>query len=195
MQTLRKERIQKFREIICKSEIYMQCRLDIDDLEAEVNEICAALADAAESRTERKNVAGIEAAIFQDRPVVAADLPDKTEHSAIMAFESAFGITSSSWAGKWYSGKPEWTRLRKWVVETWKERPACFEEYVTFKKGDGKYLGLMDVTQIARNPENFYTSWDVFVRDTGKVEQPQYQKYVEKEGDYVPNKLPKPRIG
>jgi hypothetical protein len=169
--TLRKERIQKFEKIvsvwIADSPAIEDVILDSTILEEEITKLSVLLADAAESRTERKtDIPGIEAAIFQDRPVVAADLPDKTEHSAIMAFESAFGITSSSWAGKWHSGKPEWTRLRKWVVETWKERPTCFDEYVAFKKGDGKYLGLMDVTQIARNPENFYTSWDVFVRET-----------------------------
>jgi hypothetical protein len=118
-------------------------------------------------------VTTIETAIQADLPVTDEIMDKlKVQSAAIMAFESAFGITSTSWAGKWYSGKPEWTRLRKWVVETWKERPTCFEEYIAFKKGDGKYLGLMDVTQIARNPENFYTSWDVFVRDTGKVAQP-----------------------
>ncbi len=53
MTTLRRERIQKFREIICKSEIYMQCRLDIDALGDELSMLVAALADAAESRTEK----------------------------------------------------------------------------------------------------------------------------------------------
>jgi hypothetical protein len=180
MQTLRRERIQKFREIILKSEIYMQSRIDVDELEAEVNEICAALADAAESRTERKTdeyVTTIEAAMQAGVPVTDEIMDKlKVQSAAIMAFESAFGITSTSWAGKWHGGKPEWTRLRKWVIEVWKERHTCFEEYVAFKKGDGKYLGLMDVTQIARNPENFYTSWDVFMRDAGKVEQSPQEK-------------------
>lgn len=52
-QTLRKERRRKFRELICKSEIYMQSRLDVDTLDEELNELCKLLADAAESRSER----------------------------------------------------------------------------------------------------------------------------------------------
>ncbi len=52
-QTLRRQRIQKFREIICNSEIYMQCRLEVDALGDELGMLVAALADAAESRTEK----------------------------------------------------------------------------------------------------------------------------------------------
>jgi hypothetical protein len=168
MQTLRRERIQKFTDILKKEDQGYHST-------TWCMRVAELLADAAESRTERKTgeyVTTIETAIQAGVPVTEEMLDKlKVQSAAIMAFESAFGITSTSWAGKWHGGKPEWTRLRKWVIETWKERPTCFEEYIAFKKGGGKYLGLMDVTQIARNPENFYTSWDVFMRDAGKVEQ------------------------
>jgi len=52
--TLRKERRLKFRELITASEIFMQCRLDAESLDAELTELVDALADAAESRTEKR---------------------------------------------------------------------------------------------------------------------------------------------
>jgi len=52
--TLTRERRKKFEAIICQSEIYMQCRLGIDELALELEELVNKLAEAAESRTERK---------------------------------------------------------------------------------------------------------------------------------------------
>lgn len=134
-------------------------------------------------------ITSIESAIYADVPVTDEIMDGlKTQSAAIMAFESAFGITSSSWAGKWHSGKPEWTRLRKWVVGVWQERPACFDEYVAFKKGDGKFFGLMDATQIARKPDDFYTSWDVFVRECAPpVEHTSNYYQPEDDSQFVPN--------
>lgn len=189
MQTLRRQRKQQFEKILLEEKIYSTSQEDRERL-------LSKLLDAAESRTERKTddlkgeyITSIETAIQADVPVTNEIIDGlKTQSAAIMAFESAFGITSSSWAGKWHSGKPEWTRLRKWVVGVWQERPTCFDEYVAFKKGDGKFFGLMDATQIARKPDDFYTSWDVFVRECAPpVEHTSNYYQPEDDSQFVPN--------
>ena len=171
MTTLRRERIQKFREIVCKSEIYMQCRLDIDALEDELGMLLSALADAAASRTE---VRGIEAAMFGERKVTESDLPIGDE--ALKAFERDLQCPGSwSWYPAKSSDEPAWKSLREFVVKTYQSDPKAFEKYYTWAR-DPFSRGAKLPIHIRQDPTCFEYAWQAYqaanpgqVNSTGKV--------------------------
>lgn len=143
--TLRKERIQKFRDIICRSEIYIQCRLDIDALADELSMLCAELADAAESRTERKtdetqpHYGTAYNRGEQEKPdklkamLDMVSFPGAKESAKMDALLSAYGVAFTV-----NSETAEWKKLAKHAISEQKAKgwePAVFIEWVKKQNG------------------------------------------------------------
>jgi len=84
------------------------------------------------------------------------------EAEAVAAFESAWGL-STTWS-EWWDIKPEWKRLREFVVARYTEDAAAFRKYVAWYDERGKFGGGVNPTQIRRSPGIFYTAWDMFKR-------------------------------
>ena len=188
-QTLRRERIQKFAKIIQSSRIWKLANDSISPFETntlcdDLSELAELLADAAESRGEKKTdetkgkyqLQGIEAAMFGDRPVTEQDLPvwEIREKDAISAFESALGVPAN-W--NWYPAKsteePTWRDFRKFLVEKYEADPQAFNRYNTWR--NQPYVrGAMSNTDIKRFPGNFPTSWSDF-EGTTKPSEPKSQ--------------------
>jgi hypothetical protein len=187
MQTLRRERKQRFEVILLEEKIYPT---STDDRER----LLTKLLDAAESRSERKTdetkgkyIAGIEAAIWQGRPVTEADLLGGTESLALQAFERDMQLPAS-W--EWYPAKQtkerEWRLLREFVVKTYAADPKAFEKYNTWR--NQPYVkGAKSNTQIKDYPADFEVSWSDFLRANPQTtDRPEYQPYVEEKKNYVP---------
>lgn len=149
--TLRKERREKFMAILMKYYVGIN-----DDV---INE----LLDAAESRTERAQVLGVEAAMFADRPVTAEDFPQAAEDAALKAFERDMQC-AGSW--QWYPAKASdekaWKALREFVVKVYRtEGEKAFEGYFTWARQPYS-RGAMTALAIKRNPADFELSWAAY---------------------------------
>jgi hypothetical protein len=172
MTTLRRERIQKFIEIIQKSELYDECLLHwqekyLDDI---TESLAESLADASISRSEQEVkdpiVLGIEAAILSGRPLIESDIqPARNEHNALIAFESAFGVTHGNIG--WHGVKKEWTRLRKFLTDLHLKDSDCFKKYRAWYDSTGKFKKAYGVMDLKRDPDGFALSWDMFMSEVG----------------------------
>lgn len=169
--TLAKERREKFEAVILASELYAMAEEDQfagkEERANAVKILAAALAEAAQSRTEVK---GIEAALFGERPVTASDLPVGDE--ALKAFERDMQCPGS-WS--WYPAKstdePAWKSLREFVVTLYQSDPKAFEKYYTwaiqpFSRG-AKTLG-----QIRFDPTCFEYAWQAYQAANPQAETP-----------------------
>jgi len=108
MQTITRERRQKFEAILLEEGIYPTSKVDRD-------RVIEKLLVASASRSE---VRGIEAAIFGDRPVTEEDMEEKTIREACNEFESALGFGQLPW-----DSTADWTSLRKYVVTLYQSDP------------------------------------------------------------------------
>ena len=177
--TLRKERKEKFTEIL------MKFYVGVND------GVLEELLDAAESRSERKTdetpgeyqIPGIEAAMFGNRPVTKDDLDPEAE--ALKAFETALHLPGN-W--QWYPGKSTdekaWKELRAFVVKLYRmEGVKAFEEYYTWSIQPYS-RGAMTVLGIKRNPGDFEASWAAF-----KASAMFAKKTDETRGEYRPGRI------
>ena len=134
MTTLRRERRQKFREIICKSEIYMQCRLDIDALGDELGMLVAALADAAESRTEKADPPAPKPEVDKVAAWLAmSQYPGAKREARTDALLSYFAETLRR-----TTTSKEWLDFAKWVDNRQQkhgEKAQVFVEWLRGQKG------------------------------------------------------------
>lgn len=189
--TLRKERREKFLEIL-KKHFPQETGLVLIDIADE-------LAAAAESRSELR---GIQAAMFGDRPVTEADLDPTGEDPALKAFEEAMR-TPGNW--NWYPAKTSdekaWRDLREFVGKVYREEgKRGFEEYFTWSIQPYS-RGAMSVLAIKQNPGNFPASWAAFkasARYAKKTdeERPEYKKFVPEEKNHVsrPDHIKRPNF-
>lgn len=118
--------------------------------------------------TRGKYITGIEAAIWQGRPVTEADLPDSTESQALQAFERDMQLPAS-W--EWYPAKSSdekaWRELREFVIATYGRDQKAFERYHTWR--NQPYVrGAMSNLAIRQNPANFETSFSDFLQSEKK---------------------------
>ena len=172
--TLRKERREKFLEILRKH-FPNETGLVLVDIAED-------LADAAESRSE---VRGIEAAMFADRPVTGDDFDPTGEAEALKAFETALHLPGN-W--QWYPGKGSdekaWKELRAFVVKLYRlEGVKAFEEYYTWSIQPYS-RGAMTVLGIKRNPGDFEASWAAF-----KASAMFAKRTDETRGEYRPGRI------
>lgn len=156
--TLTAERKEKFLEILEK---WYQDNPPSEDATEFNKNVAAELAEASLSRTERApQIKGIEAAMFSDRPVTEADLPNI--QGAQIAFESAFGFGTLPW-----DTKKEWQKFSKWVATTHQRDPKAFVDFVAWRDDAGKYKGAMTNTAIRRDPQMFMdTGFPTFLAHT-----------------------------
>jgi hypothetical protein len=160
MQTLRRERIQKFTALLMEHNAHPNF--------ITVAQLAGLLADAAESRAERKTDEtpgsyGIDWAMAGNRKVTEADLTDKAERLALTAFETALGLPGN-W--QWYPSKSsieaEWRALRKFLTAEYAKDAGAFGRYAEWAAGDGRFKGAMSNPKIRSNPELFEASWSEF---------------------------------
>lgn len=209
MTTLRRERVQKFREIIREwvgnSPAIISITGNNEIFNVQIEKLAESLADASISRSEQEAelghikatdipsdkpiIKGIEYAIFEGRPIIQADIdPAKNEHNALVAFETAFGITNGRIA--WYGVKKEWTRLRKFLTDLHLKDSDCFKKYRAWYDSTGKFKKAYGVMDLKRDPDGFALSWDMFISEVGnsnQTERPEHQKFVpEDNSQFVP---------
>ena len=162
MTTLRRERRQKFAEIIRKA-VYDYYKAYMD--ESEVQRIAAELSDAAESRTEKLTPAEVpdnyplEWYIQHGLPI-PPHLIDQNQMAAnaVNEFESKLGFSSLPW-----DSTAEWQKFKKWVIATYSGRLTAWEDYSDWRKAKGKY-DAMSNKQIRMNPSVFMdTGWPSFL--------------------------------
>lgn len=181
-QTLRKERRRKFISILSEFGAIQHPILGEQDAEQLCTwreKLAELLADAAESRSERKtdetkgryNVKGIEAAMFADRQVTDDDLQHEhaREKAAIDAFEKALGIPAN-W--NWYPAKTSeaatWRQFRAELVKLYEADNKCFEKYQTWRKTP--YVkGAVSNSTIQRFPQNWMTYWSDYCASSGMM--------------------------
>ena len=153
MTTLRRERRQKFADIIRKA-VYAYYGAYMD--ESEVERIAAELSDAAESRTEKLTPAKVP----DDYPLewyvqhglpIPPQLIDQNQMAAnaVNEFESKLGFSSLPW-----DSTAEWQKFKKWVIATYSGRLTAWEDYSDWRKAQGKY-DAMSNKQIRMNPSVF----------------------------------------
>lgn len=112
-------------------------------------------------------IKGIEASIYEGRPTTQEDIdPAKVEYLALIAFETSFGVnTKKGQILHWYARKPEWTKLRKFVVELYQNDSQCFEKYKVWRKTP--YVsGAVSLKGVQSNPLSFMASWVAFTEAT-----------------------------
>lgn len=112
-------------------------------------------------RVKKEDLKGIQAAIFGDRPATQEDIDfEKPEHSALVSFEAAFKIENGNIP--WHKTKPEWTRLRKKLVEKHQSDPDYFKKYLIWYNDTGKFVGGQNVQQLRRDPAGFILALNIF---------------------------------
>ena len=78
------------------------------------------------------------------------------ESQDLLAFEASFGVnTEKEQMLAWYGRKPEWTKLRKEVVELYQADMQCFEKYkvwrlTTYVKGAVSLKDVLEPTCTGR---------------------------------------------
>jgi hypothetical protein len=204
MQTLRRERKQKFNKIIsvwvADSPAITDVTGDALLLEEEIGKLSELLANASisegEKRTDEERAiykttkedlakTSVEAAIFGGLEVSQETVDrEKFERAATSAIEAAFGITRP-W--DWWNIKKEWRDLLKLVVDEFRTDSEVFKRYVAWYDDKGKFAGGMNATQIKRDPDLFSTAWDMFKRQDKPASTPQYKPLPEDKNIYVPN--------
>jgi len=122
----------------------------------------------------KNTISGIEAAMLQGRPVTEEDVnPAQTEHNALVSFEDAFKIENGNIP--WFKTKPEWTSLRKKLVEKYLTDHDYFKKYQIWYNDNGKFSGGMNVQQLRRDPEGFLLALNIFEatsEETTKTDRP-----------------------
>jgi hypothetical protein len=185
MQTLRRERKQKFTKIIAvwirDSPAILEINQDVLILEEEIVKLAVLLADAATSDGERRTdeekrpyLAGIEASIFSGRPTTQEDIDatNGNQQTALDAFQIALQ-TPLNW--NWYPAKTTdektWRDFRKFICDEYAKDNKCFAKYQTWRTQPYS-RGAMSNLAIKRNPENFPASWsDFLASDSGDGKQ------------------------
>ena len=118
------------------------------------------------------------------------------EQAALAEFEKAFGFGTLPW-----SGKGTWETFRKFVIKLYSENLNAFNEYVDWRKNDGKYTAYSN-RKIRENPQQFIdTGWPEFCASktlsSPTPTRPEYRNIVqeldEKFKNAVPNPFSKPR--
>lgn len=122
-------------------------------------------------RIPENTITGIEASMFQDRPTAQEDIdPLRNQTLALLAFEEAFKVENGNIA--WFKAKPEWTRLRKKLVDAHLKDNNYFKKYVVWYNEQGKFKGGMNVQQMRRDPDGFVLAMNLFEADnTAKPEE------------------------
>ena len=172
--TLRKQRLEKFLEILKKH------------FPEATGLVLIGIAEELETASlSRSEVRGIEAAIFAGRPVTEEDMEEKTIRAACNEFESALGFGSLPW-----DSTADWTQLRKFVVKVYQTNPQEFRKFEEWRKGEGKYQGCTNKS-IRENPSIFIdTHHPTFKASTAMYKtdetRPEYKPFVPEERNYVP---------
>lgn len=124
---------------------------------------------------QENTISGIEAAMFQGRKVTEEDInPVKVERETLFSFEAAFKIENGNIP--WFKTKPEWTRLRKKLVEKHQSDPDYFKKYLIWYNDAGKFSGGMNVQQLRRDPEGFILALNIFDGAIGVGDQSTIQE-------------------
>lgn len=181
-QTLDRERRQKFDKIIlawiADSPAITDVTGDESLLSEETEKLAVLLVAAARSRTEiqaeEKKPDIVDAILEQDAKA-------KTQHDTLAAFEVAFKLDPGNIA--WFNQKPEWTRLRKKLVEKYLTDPDYFKKYHKWYTEEGKFAGGMNVQQMRRDPDGFVLALNIF--EAASVEIPQNPEREEGKGFYA----------
>jgi len=79
---------------------------------------------------------------------------------ALLAFEAAFKIENGNIP--WFKNRPEWTRLRKKLVEKYLIDKDYFKKYLIWYNDTGKFAGGMNVQQLRRDPDGFLLALNIF---------------------------------
>jgi len=120
--------------------------------------------NTTENTSNPSQIKGIEAAIWQGRPVTEDDIdPYKSEREALVAFETALHLPGN-W--EWYPAKTtqakEWAQLREFVKKQYSQDPGQFEKYHRWR--NEKYArGAMSNRAIKAAPADFQASWSDFL--------------------------------
>lgn len=121
-----------------------------------------------DTNTQKSNILGIEASIYQNRPTTQEDIDSgqRATTIALIAFETAFKVTNGLIT--WYSPKSGWKELRACLTAAYKDDRECFGKYVEWSKdpNGGKFGKSFTVNQLRRDPHGFIVSWSLFVADT-----------------------------
>jgi len=211
-QTLTAQRREKFTKIIEQSELYAECNLQWNDayLETGVKAVVEQLIEASLSRSERATDEQpveykVTSSTFVNGKQVGKDIVDgilesdakaKTEHAALDAFEVAFKLDPGNIP--WFKTKPEWTRLRRVLVEKYLSDPDYFKKYHKWYTEAGKFAGGMNIQQMRRDPDGFVLAMNIFEAATigevaHKTDLPQYKKVVAVEEEIAQNPNRKPK--
>jgi hypothetical protein len=154
-QTLRRERIQKFTEILVEFKVSPYDYAQKPQLILPwLDNLAEALADASLSRTEKS-----------EKPEIMDGILESEAHAqpqmvALLAFEAAFKIENGNIP--WFKNRPEWTRLRKKLVEKYQSDPEYFKKYLIWYNEAGKFAGGMNMQQLRRDPDGFVLALNIF---------------------------------
>jgi hypothetical protein len=113
---------------------------------------------------------------------------------ACKAFESALGVNPWPW-----QSNSDWSVFARWIEKTYREDKTIFQDYVKWRRDDGKYQAMSN-NKIRQNPRMFMdTGWPTFLAHSsmyGKSQEeekepyhPEYEKVVadpEQEKKYIP---------
>ena len=195
--TLAKERREKFEAIIFSSELYAMAEEDQfagkEERANAVKTLAALLAEAAESRTEKK-LQGIEWAMVEGRKVEASDIQTVAEANAELdafrAFERDMQCPGSwSWYPAKSSDEPAWRSLREFVVSLYQSDNKAFEKYYTWAR-DPYARGAKLPIHIRQDPTCFEYAWKAYqaanpsVNSTFATDLPTYK--LEDNSKFVP---------
>ena len=112
------------------------------------------------NNTQKQNIAGIEAAMFADRPVETSDLPIGDE--ALKTFERDLQCPGSwNWYPAKSSDEPAWKALREFVVKLYQTDQKAFEKYYTWAR-DPFARGAKLPIHIRQDPTCFEYAWQAY---------------------------------
>ena len=147
------------------------------------------------NRVKRVNIIkGIEASMWQERETTSDDLPDyeRREKEAIDAFEQALNIPAN-W--QWHPAKTTdekvWRDFRAYLLGLYEADPNCFVKYAQWRRKPFA-KGAVALTTIKRDPSIFASSWaeylssDAMYGSPAEDDRPEYKKYKQEDGNYVP---------
>lgn len=112
---------------------------------------------------------------------------------ACIAFEATFGVITWPW-----DINATWRKFAKWVTVEYQRDNSAFNDYVTWRGGDGKYQAMSN-NKIRQNPQMFMdTGWPTFLAHSSMYPaddnrpHPEFEKIKAPEGvKYAP---PPPKI-
>lgn len=181
--TLRSERRERFVKILRENSVFGCDHYEESTAERFIIEVAEKLADASLSRTERQQ---------EEKPdvmdgILESEKLAQIERAALLAFEAAFKIENGNIP--WHKNRPEWTRLRKKLVEKHQSDPEYFKKYAVWQKSDGKYVTGSSPQKMRQDPDGFLLALDAYEAgsEVPQNPRPEYKKVVTVEEEIVQN--------